>query len=123
VAPEQNAIFLRISFGTRAPVFPYSMTVNASICKIFVIAPHALSDTRTRVATGKTMRMDRQRCPWVMKAALVMSAHVHKEVAEPVCVAEGDFTNERKPRAPGTSLHIKAAKPLARTALNVGAHS
>ena len=44
----------------------------------------------------------------VMKTGSSIPAHVHWGVAEVLYVVEGDFINEGKTYAPGTSLHIKA---------------
>jgi quercetin dioxygenase-like cupin family protein len=44
----------------------------------------------------------------VMKTGSSIPAHVHRGVAEVLYVVEGDFINEGKTYAPGTSLHIKA---------------
>ena len=46
----------------------------------------------------------------VMKAGSVIPAHLHEGVAEVLYVVEGDFINESKRHAPGTSLHVKAGK-------------
>jgi quercetin dioxygenase-like cupin family protein len=43
-----------------------------------------------------------------MKPGAVIPAHLHKNVAEVLYVAEGDFLNEGKEYLAGTSLHIKA---------------
>jgi mannose-6-phosphate isomerase-like protein (cupin superfamily) len=44
----------------------------------------------------------------LVMSALLLKAHVHKGVAEVLYIVEGDFINEGKSYAPGTSLHIKA---------------
>jgi quercetin dioxygenase-like cupin family protein len=44
----------------------------------------------------------------VMKPGSSIPAHVHKGVAEVLYIVEGDFINEGKSYAPGTSLQIKA---------------
>jgi quercetin dioxygenase-like cupin family protein len=47
----------------------------------------------------------------VMKAGSMIPAHIHEGVAEVLYVIEGEFVNEGKRHAPGTSLHVKAGKP------------
>jgi quercetin dioxygenase-like cupin family protein len=47
----------------------------------------------------------------VMKPGAVIPEHIHKGVAEVLCVLEGDFINEGKQHLPGTTLHIKAGMP------------
>ena len=43
-----------------------------------------------------------------MKPGSSIPAHVHEGVAEVLYVVEGEFINEGKRHAPGTSLHAKA---------------
>jgi uncharacterized RmlC-like cupin family protein len=47
----------------------------------------------------------------VMRPGAVIPAHIHDGVAEVLYVVEGDFINEGKSYAAGTSLHIKAGQP------------
>lgn len=47
----------------------------------------------------------------VMKAGSMIPAHMHEGVAEVLYVVEGEFINEGKRHAPGTSLHVRAGKP------------
>jgi len=46
----------------------------------------------------------------VMRPGSVIPAHLHEGVAEVLYVIEGDFVNEGKKYAAGTSLHVKAGK-------------
>jgi quercetin dioxygenase-like cupin family protein len=46
----------------------------------------------------------------VMQAGSSIPAHIHDGVAEVLYVVEGEFINEGKRHAPGTSLHVKAGK-------------
>jgi len=46
----------------------------------------------------------------VMRPGSVIPAHTHEGVAEVLYVIEGDFVNEGKKYAAGTSLHVKAGK-------------
>jgi len=43
-----------------------------------------------------------------LKAGSVIPARIHEGVVEVLYVVEGDFINEGKRYAPGTSLHVKA---------------
>jgi len=45
-----------------------------------------------------------------MKPGSSIPTHVHEGVAEVLYVVEGEFINEGKRHAPGTSLHVKAGK-------------
>ena len=47
----------------------------------------------------------------VMKPGAAIPAHIHKGVAEVLCVVEGEFINEGKTYGPGTTLHVKAGMP------------
>jgi mannose-6-phosphate isomerase-like protein (cupin superfamily) len=40
----------------------------------------------------------------------VIPAHIHEGVAEVLYIVEGDFINEGRPHAVGTSLHVKAGQ-------------
>jgi uncharacterized cupin superfamily protein len=46
----------------------------------------------------------------VLKPGAVIPAHLHKGMAEALYVIDGDFINEGKQYAAGTSLHFKAGK-------------
>ena len=103
-------------------MFPYSMTVNPSTCKIFVIPPHAPSDTRTRVATGETMHLYRQRCPHSWEP---LQSYLHiftKELRNYLVSLKGISSMRGNHALKSNHFTPKAAKPMARAALNVGAH-
>jgi mannose-6-phosphate isomerase-like protein (cupin superfamily) len=44
----------------------------------------------------------------VMQPGSVIPAHIHEGIEEVLYVVQGDFINEGKTQAPGTSLHVKA---------------